>query len=77
MLNHEPGHIKSPSLLKDLRSRRSYPRQNRTYVLRIAVILGSGLGSLAESSQRTATVIPYTEIPYFHGTSWSRATPAR
>lgn len=35
---------------------------------RIAVILGSGLGSLAEQAT-DAAVIPYTEIPHFHGTS--------
>lgn len=35
---------------------------------RIAVILGSGLGSLAEQAT-DATVIPYTDIPHFHGTS--------
>jgi purine-nucleoside phosphorylase len=35
---------------------------------KIGVILGSGLGSLAEQTTET-TVIPYTEIPHFHGTS--------
>ena len=35
---------------------------------RIAVILGSGLGSLAEQATDT-TIIPYTDIPHFHGTS--------
>ncbi len=35
---------------------------------RIGVILGSGLGSLAERAS-DATIIPYTEIPHFHGTS--------
>ena len=35
---------------------------------RVAVILGSGLGSLADQATDT-TVIPYTDIPHFHGTS--------
>lgn len=34
----------------------------------IGIILGSGLGSIIESATDT-TVIPYTEIPHFHGTS--------
>lgn len=34
----------------------------------IGVILGSGLGSLADDVT-DATVIPYTDIPFFHGTS--------
>jgi purine-nucleoside phosphorylase len=35
---------------------------------RIGVILGSGLGSLADQVQ-DPVVIPYTDIPHFHGTS--------
>jgi purine-nucleoside phosphorylase len=34
----------------------------------IGLILGSGLGGVADSLTDT-TVIPYTDIPYFHGTS--------
>lgn len=34
----------------------------------VGVILGSGLGSVAEQLE-DATTIPYTEIPHFHGTS--------
>ena len=34
----------------------------------IGVILGSGLGSIAQQVE-DAIKIPYTEIPYFHGTS--------
>jgi purine-nucleoside phosphorylase len=34
----------------------------------IGVILGSGLGSVSESATDTV-IIPYTEIPHFHGTS--------
>lgn len=34
----------------------------------IGVILGSGLGSVAEQVT-DQVIIPYTEIPYFHGTS--------
>jgi purine-nucleoside phosphorylase len=34
----------------------------------IGVILGSGLGSIADEVTN-ATVIPYTDIPHFHGTS--------
>lgn len=35
---------------------------------RIGLILGSGLGSIAEKLEN-ATIIPYTDIPGFHGTS--------
>jgi purine-nucleoside phosphorylase len=35
---------------------------------KMGIILGSGLGSVAASVQ-DAVRIPYTEIPYFHGTS--------
>lgn len=35
---------------------------------RIGVILGSGLGGLADQAT-DSTIIPYTEIPHFHGTS--------
>jgi purine-nucleoside phosphorylase len=34
----------------------------------IGLILGSGLGAIAEQVEN-AVVIPYTEIPHFHGTS--------
>ena len=34
----------------------------------IGIILGSGLGSLASQTE-DAVVIPYTELPHFHGTS--------
>jgi purine-nucleoside phosphorylase len=34
----------------------------------VGVILGSGLGAVAEELQNS-TIIPYTEIPHFHGTS--------
>ncbi|MCM2278768.1 MAG: purine-nucleoside phosphorylase [Oligoflexia bacterium] len=34
----------------------------------IGVILGSGLGSIADEATDTVT-IPYTDIPHFHGTS--------
>jgi purine-nucleoside phosphorylase len=34
----------------------------------IAMILGSGLGPIAEQATET-TIIPYSEIPHFHGTS--------
>lgn len=43
--------------------------QSRTQIRpEIGIILGSGLGSVAESIT-DGTVIPYTEIPHFHGTS--------
>jgi purine-nucleoside phosphorylase len=35
---------------------------------RVGVILGSGLGALAEQAA-DAIVIPYTDLPHFHGTS--------
>ena len=35
---------------------------------KVGVILGSGLGSLADQVQNSI-VIPYTDIPHFHGTS--------
>lgn len=35
---------------------------------RVGLVLGSGLGPIAEQVT-DATVIPYSEIPYFHGTS--------
>lgn len=34
----------------------------------VGVILGSGLGSIADEIDKPV-IIPYTEIPYFHGTS--------
>lgn len=43
--------------------------QSRTHLRpQIGVILGSGLGSVSNSLTDSLT-IPYTEIPYFHGTS--------
>jgi purine nucleoside phosphorylase len=43
--------------------------QNRTGLApEIGVVLGSGLGSIAHEVS-DPTVIPYTEIPHFHGTS--------
>lgn len=43
--------------------------QSRTSLRpQIGVILGSGLGSVSNSLTEAVT-IPYTEIPYFHGTS--------
>lgn len=35
---------------------------------KVGVILGSGLGALAEQT-KDAVIIPYTKIPHFHGTS--------
>ena len=34
----------------------------------IGIVLGSGLGSIAEQIQ-DAVIVPYVDIPYFHGTS--------
>ena len=34
----------------------------------VGIILGSGLGAVADQLQG-AVVIPYTEVPHFHGTS--------
>jgi purine-nucleoside phosphorylase len=43
--------------------------QSRTTIRpQVGIILGSGLGSVAESLTDSVT-IPYTEIPHFHGTS--------
>jgi purine-nucleoside phosphorylase len=39
-----------------------------TLIPEVGVVLGSGLGALAEQATDVVT-IPYTDIPYFHGTS--------
>ncbi len=43
-------------------------RRRTSIVPKIGVILGSGLGSLADQL-KNAVAIPYTEIPHFHGTA--------
>lgn len=43
-------------------------RSKTTLAPEIGIVLGSGLGSLADQVE-DMVVIPYTEIPHFHGTS--------
>ena len=43
--------------------------QKRSHIRpQVGIILGSGLGVIADQA-KNATVIPYTDIPHFHGTS--------
>jgi purine-nucleoside phosphorylase len=54
----------SNDLLAKLQETESYIRQRTSICPKIALILGSGLGGLAESS-KDDVVIPYYELPHF------------
>jgi len=60
-----------PSIYQKIREAVEAIQKRTSIVPEIGVILGSGLGSLAQELNQAggAVTLPYTEIPHFHGTS--------
>lgn len=55
------------NILAKLKATTQYLLKHTSYPIDLAVVLGSGLGSLADEVE-DAKVISYSEIPHFHGT---------
>lgn len=60
--------MSEPTIYQSIREAVSYIESRTQIRPQVGIILGSGLGSVAESIT-DSVVIPYTEIPHFHGTS--------
>ena len=58
---------KSP-IYKKIREAVEVIQSRSSLTPKLGIILGSGLGTLADKAENTVT-IPYTDIPHFHGTS--------
>ncbi len=57
-----------PSIYQKIREAVEAIQGRCSLVPQVGMILGSGLGAVAQKIQ-DAVIIPYTEIPHFHGTS--------
>src|SRR3954466_2976878 len=60
--------MSQPTIYQKIREAVTAIQGRCALVPEIGVILGSGLGAVAEQIE-DPVVIPYTEIPHFHGTS--------
>ena len=60
--------MSQPIIYQRIKSAVDVIREKTSLSPRVGLILGSGLGPVAERAE-DAVVIPYSEIPHFHGTS--------
>jgi purine-nucleoside phosphorylase len=58
----------TPTIYQKIREAVQTIQARTPIVPQVGVILGSGLGGIAQAAE-DAVIIPYTEIPWFHGTS--------